>query len=526
MLSPLGYDSPSNLGLGKFHSWRQVQAEALERMAHSSERFVVLGLPTGAGKSVSYMAYAQWAAKNGKRVLILTSTKPLQDQLARDFEGLYADVRGMNNYICNLMPWFNAGNAICRAGVACGLKDTTCNYYSTIRNARESFVVVANYALWLAVTKKLDEDGSTTLGDFDVIVLDEAHEAGEHVMSAMSVTIDMKVLVKYTHIDFTFLGQNSTRWVEWANTWYSTLDSLLRDKKAYYAAQGKASDKNTQEMVEISHLMRALRDIRNYVDERYYIRADKEKVEFIFIEPGYGYAEDRLFLGIPKAILTSATITKQGVGMLGLDPDECDFIEYSSDFPKDACKVVFNVNTPKVDYSAPESAWRAWVRYIDSIIEKHNNEKGIVHVASYDQAQRILKASAHQDKLYFNTSTNTKEVIQRFKTAKAPAVLVSPSVSTGYDFPGDQCRYQVIGKVPFPNIKDEIVKQRAKLIPSLPSTITAQKIIQTAGRGMRSMEDFCVTYIADKNFDWWYKANRHHFPKWFQARVHTDFGKL
>jgi hypothetical protein len=40
--------------------------------------------------------------------------------------------------------------------------------------------------------------------------------------------------------------------------------------------------------------------------------------------------------------------------------------------------------------------------------------------------------------------------VATFKRRKAPAFLVSPSMTTGWDFPYDQCRWQIIAKVPIP----------------------------------------------------------------------------
>ena len=40
-------------------------------------------------------------------------------------------------------------------------------------------------------------------------------------------------------------------------------------------------------------------------------------------------------------------------------------------------------------------------------------------------------------------------------------VLVSPSVSTGYDFPGRECEWQFICKVPFPDGRAKIQQATA-----------------------------------------------------------------
>jgi Rad3-related DNA helicase len=58
-------------------------------------------------------------------------------------------------------------------------------------------------------------------------------------------------------------------------------------------------------------------------------------------------------------------------------------------------------------------------------------------------------------------SHDTKErdvVIEQFKKSKDPIILVSPSVTTGFDFPYEECQFQIIGKVPWPDTSSAVMK--------------------------------------------------------------------
>ena len=64
--------------------------------------------------------------------------------------------------------------------------------------------------------------------------------------------------------------------------------------------------------------------------------------------------------------------------------------------------------------------------------------------------------------VYAHDSKNTFEVVERFKKAKPPAILVSPTVTSGWDFPGLECEYCIIGKIPYPTTTDPVIQARDK----------------------------------------------------------------
>jgi len=89
---------PNRLGApARFTRWRRGQDLCLSRLIQEERRFEIENVPTGVGKTLIYMTKA---LLTGERTACLTSTKGLQDQIAREFPGMVADIRGKGNYPC------------------------------------------------------------------------------------------------------------------------------------------------------------------------------------------------------------------------------------------------------------------------------------------------------------------------------------------------------------------------------------------------------------------------------------------
>ena len=160
-----------------------------------------------------------------------------------------------------------------------------------------------------------------------------------------------------------------------------------------------------------------------------------------------------------------------------------------------------------------------WVERIDEIIAGRQHLKGLVFTVSYARAQQLAKRSRFRTQMFLHTSQNTQAVVEQFKRAAPPATLVSPSVTTGWDFPGDECRYIIVGKIPFPDSRGAIVKARQAEDKSYTSMLAMQTLVQSAGRGTRSADDTCQVLVVDDTWQWWWPQNRHMAPGWFRERV-------
>jgi hypothetical protein len=104
--------------------------------------------------------------------------------------------------------------------------------------------------------------------------------------------------------------------------------------------------------------------------------------------------------------------------------------------------------------------------------------------------------------MHVNSTGNTRDVVQSFRSAKPPAVLVSPSVGTGFDFPYNQARFQIIGKVPFRDPRGSILKAQIADDPDYLNYLTSQDLVQIYGRVNRAPDDLSESFIVDDSIEW------------------------
>jgi Rad3-related DNA helicase len=160
-----------------------------------------------------------------------------------------------------------------------------------------------------------------------------------------------------------------------------------------------------------------------------------------------------------------------------------------------------------------------WLARFDSLIEKNLHHKGIVHCVSYKRMRFIYDNSQYREFMLVHNSHDRQSVIEAFRRREAPAILLSPSVDTGYDFKDSEARFQVVAKLPFASTQDRVIKARQELDKEYGMYLTAQTLVQMAGRIVRSESDFGATYILDGNWEWFQNRARRYFPKWFMEAV-------
>jgi Rad3-related DNA helicase len=96
-------------------------------------------------------------------------------------------------------------------------------------------------------------------------------------------------------------------------------------------------------------------------------------------------------------------------------------------------------------------------------------------------------------------------------------------MTEGFDFAGDLARWQVIMKVPYPNLGDKQVNAKRERDPEWYQLETVKTIVQATGRICRSEDDFGVTYIIDADFEMLWGRYRSFFPEWWTESVQFQF---
>jgi len=497
---------PADLGLPpKFEMWRPGQLEAALDALSSERRFVGHSIPTGSGKSLDYVAQA---LISGYRTAILTSTKGLQDQLVRDFEAIgLTDVRGRNNYICVM-----GSDLSCEQGhdIGCSQdrdrKTGTCPYQLAYRKACAAQIVVTNYAYWMAIHQYGDG-----LGKFDMLVLDEGHDAPDEVCNAVACEISTREAFQMLGSGFPDREAEFDSWKSWAQAYSGMarleLDSLVEELRT------SASKSTMHELQRWRALSRKLDTLASAVGP-WAVEESRHGYKFDPLWPSQ-YAERLLFRGIPRVLIVSATLMPKTLQLLGIEPADYDFREYPSMF-QPAYSPVYFVATAKIGEKSGAEEYARWHDRIDEIAGSRLDRKGIIHTVSYDRRDKIMLASQYSEHMIGHDPKGTRDTVHFFKQTTPPAILVSPSMGTGWDFPDAECRWQIIAKIPFPDRRPVVVRMREKEDPHYGPYLAVQSLVQSTGRGRRSAKDWCENFIIDDNFRWIYHLYRSYFPAWWR----------
>ena len=537
--------SPSELGLPeKFTSWRSDQWSAVNRILSSTKRFVVICMPTGAGKSLVAMA----AAVLSGRTVVLTATKGLQEQISAEMESLVSDIRGLNNYLCPIAETLGiakdttVGDAPCQCGYGCVKRRGGCTFYDQYRTAQKSDVVVTNYQMWM-------NDGAKESGDrgdlqygippvasdvyeieaarekqkVRMLICDEIHDGPEQVSMFLGVDFSRRECLAM-RLDWPDAGLSVDDWRQWAIGWLIKVAVRVSDAEAKVKSSGGRSWSK-----ELKHL----RDIKRKLDRLSGMQAadgwilNEEDVQgrsmisvrFDPLSPAR-YAEQALWRGIEKIVLVSATVRPKTAELLGISRDDLEFVEYPSSFDP-ARRPTIYVPSPRMTYRTEQddTTMKIWLGRLDSIIEKNLHHKGLVHCVSYRRMEFIKNNSECARYMLTHNTRDRNQIIEEFRRRPAPAILLSPSVDTGYDFKDSEARFQIISKLPFASTQDRLIKARQDKDKEYGLYLTAQTLVQMAGRIVRSEKDFGSTYILDGNFEWMYWRCRQWFPNWFQEAV-------
>ncbi|MDG6912580.1 MAG: DEAD/DEAH box helicase family protein [Nitrososphaerota archaeon] len=508
--------SPSDLlGISGFESWRAGQYDAFNRLIawyHSSQRFLGTAMPTGTGKSLQAMLLAKLS---GARTVILTATKGLQQQFKTDFGNLVAIVQGQQNFTCALVPSLRADDGPCHEGASCNLKSTDCRYHQQLNAALRARIVVTNYAYYLAQTN-FTERG---LGEVDLLICDEGHLAFASMESHLTIHLS-RLDIEPLGLSFPVAASEWQAWQAWAEVCepivkeaVSELEANLRDARN---AGRPASPATARQYRVVKSVLARLGNLAG-VREDWVIQETRHG--YRFTPKWVANHAMRLFGTVPKVMVMSAILSHKTLDYLGVPADEerRAWLEVNSTFPARNTPIV-HVPTVRVNHRTDDYGAVMWASRIDQIIRRRLDRKGIIFTVSYERARMLLQRSEHKDIMMTHATHDVVDVVRRFKQARAPMVLVSPTVTTGWDFPGDFCRYIIIGKIPWPDSRDPVTKSRHEEDKDWTSFLAMDSLIQSAGRGTRSEDDKTEVLIVDDMWVWFYPKYKNFAPGWFRAR--------
>jgi len=520
-----------------YNTPREGQLEIISDIDEAIEngyKYIILEAGTGTGKS----AIATTLAKMYQSAYILTMTKQLQAQYFNEFG--FPMVKGRANFSCladNLDSTCDIGtckttpnsrNFFCKYGisktpnltgteafedkfgVSVFFQDTDhCHYWQQKANAINSPITLMNYDYAI-----LELNYVKHFSPKNLLILDEAHNIENKLMNTMELTLYNRRLEKdiKKKINPSILKEKDHK------DWIMEIDAI---KDSYRDIEIKDLPKNKADRIN-STIVRLKQVKENLENEprNWIIDPLADGVSFKPLRVHH-YAKDYLFKHGEVCLFLSATILshKMFSKWLGLNPNEVYHMKVDSPFPPEQRPIQMNIagkmSASRIKRSAPKT-----LPILEAILNKHSNDKGLIHTNSYKCQDYIMKKMPNS-RLISHTSGNRERVLNYFEKSEEPLVLTSPSMSEGVDLPYDKCRFQIIYKVPFPYLGDEQVNMRMKRDRRWYAYKTVMTLMQAYGRGMRAEDDSCYTYILDGDIDILFKSPMYRslVPEFFKEAV-------
>lgn len=526
--------APASLGFpDKIKSWREDQAQAIQDALDSDARFVAMQAPPGLGKSAIGVAAAMISKSPAA---YLTITKALMDQVERDFGGTgkLASIKGANAYRCEdpnsesaytceeMARWCRFCECSTHekrcSPVWCSDWANACPRRQAYQQAVQSPLILTNYAYWYNLNRA--PAASALSQGLEMLILDEAHDAPDTIADLASVT--------FTPRDLWNLNSRGPKhqesveeWVEWGE---AVIDAAASNPSFWEPLRKRHSSDIRFHAVK-EKLVRKLKEVASISSAGGWA-ADPVSGVGVKLTPLWPRHHAKVVFGdTPKVILMSATITPLTLRLLGIPSTDYDFFLYPYSFER-VSKTV-HVQTAKVgakSFGSEEGSERKrfWLQTIVRFLEDRADRKGLIVVPSYGLAIEIASyLETERPDLYrylrTHTSSNTGAAIESFKAERQPCWLISPAVSTGYDFPGDQCEFVLIPKLFFAPSQSNVMQKRIEKNKLYLGNLMAQKLIQASGRGRRHATDPCEVVILDDNYIWSRRAYQSCFAAWFRC---------
>lgn len=521
-----------------FPSYRPYQKEAIVEAAHALYEddydTVVLNLPTGIGKSPANLTLSRMADS----AYITTPSKKLRRQLETDdvLNDYYSVLGGRADYFCSV------GSTTCDqcpvrfdGDESCRQNTPGCSYWLSKQQAMDDDISVLTFA-YLILDGKIptETEGGEPLSfeDRELLVVDEAQSLIGQTTSMFAAftaspdTLPPEVYEGTTH----YLTENE--WLMEEAT--DALDFVESNAKSFVKENEDVDDSETQfavqqceEFVDKYRWAKQQLEVgRDWVVEVEEWQPNSSMVSTLQITFSPVDADSFLKRSVwsrsDKRVLSTATMpyfNRPDVWLerLGLDPDNAKVIQRPMPFPTENRRVNTQYEIAKMSNGGDFDNWDEIVGTLRTLSDKHDGEKGLVHTASYKRAH-MLNESLPDRTMVHDKTIKSDDMIEKWQGSDKQ-MLLSPSMMEGVDLKGDMCRWQALVKVPYPSPNDPrtklLLEERNAWGSYYEGIGTA--VVQSVGRGVRSMDDYCTFYCIDKSFDDVFR--RASMPDWFAEAV-------
>jgi len=501
---------------------------------------IILEAGTGTGKS----AIATTLANMYDDSYILTMTKQLQEQYLDDFGGMLVEIKGRGNYKCN----YKGNCDFCIKAEYKLKRCSDCEYQIAFKKAVDAENVITNYDyLYYAGV------ASQMLDPRELLILDEAHNLERKMLMLSSCELNREYISTKFGIDIfepIMYGTKSINDLKRNPKYWSELckDLIKECKKRIKKIEGDV-DKSVQVTLDEFESNPSKYSNFDYVEKQ-----NLEQDIKTFAEIDLGLAHDELIIDLPdkdtilnndmnisaefkpfsvvddtESLLSMGNIRIFLTGTLGskdkfcewnnINPDETYYIYEKSPFELENRPIYTDFVGRLSGYRGKRPNWKnkRAILKIKELLDKHKNEKGVIHTSSNEQAFWIMDQLKGYPFLFVG-GEDRNIVLKEFTQSKENLILIGASIKDGVDFKGDLCRFQIIFKIPYPQLNEQ-VKYRRDLDPKWFYYQAVMALMQAYGRGIRDMDDWCVMYIIDSSFKELFDYNRGFFNEYFIEAV-------
>lgn len=508
----------------------------VKKSINSGKKFILLNSPTGSGKSYLAIMIANYYRNyisNTAKFDIITNSKILQQQYKDEFDFIH-DLRGQSNYKCS------RHNTDCRTGkelnkatkqMPCG----ACPYDVDKEAWIDGSASLTNFHLFNSFAFFVPEK-TLNMRSANVLIVDEAHDFESVFCDFISVKLSPRILKNYG-MEARTIEQYERKFSD-IKTAGGFISFIERDFMPYMVELRQEFDDMLKDVSE--NKLKVI--YANYID---YIDSAEEKFNGLLkdfeknesnwtlditkakggeielnMQPIWGnvYLDDIIWSRYDHVIFMSGSILdKEMFSYLnGFDESLTDYYEVDSTFPVKN-RPLYYYQAGKMTYNEKEETFQKQVKVIEKILQKYKNDRGIIHTTNYEIAKWL--GSAITDKrLIFHESDNREKQLNKMKKKKS-GVIVSPSMTSGISLDDDLSRFQVLLKVPYPNISSNKIKARQTTNKKWYAWRTIVDIVQAYGRSTRSETDWSDTYILDSSFGDLLRFNRKMMPKYFVEAI-------
>lgn len=517
----------------------------VEKAFNSGKKFVICCAPTGTGKSFlaktlsglsssptskfvnnieTYSAFKQDFSGNYINEIdcisqppfgtfALTITKSLQDQ----YLNLFPDtdiLKGKSNYLCDIDQNFDVETAPCvlvpKIKEDCWEKNR-CPYFNARNSAILSKFAVLNYKMFLSLPNHVKRK--------NFIICDEASELEDELVKQFSAEVNYDRLRAYGIDISTLLTENRDK----TRSWLYELIFLISEKinQTINKVNKKQRTFSQPEKIKIQYLKNvhsALTTVDTlWRDCEFVIDRDVKKVLFTPLK--VSKLTKYIFDFADNILLMSATIIDHKNFAKTLGITDYEYVEVESGFDPEKSPIYVSSKN-KLNYKNLTHVLPAICDQINTIIEHHKTEKGIIHTHSRDITNFIkLRLGSNKRFLFRDEQANNENILKEHFSTDEPTILVSPSLAFGVDLKDHLARFQIVIKLPFPPLSSKYIKKLFEVDKNWYENKMLNALVQACGRATRSKDDFSTTYILDGNASNTLKRVKSKLPKYFIDRI-------